>query len=605
MFSKAMLASLMVTALGVGLLACSDGGSVSNNNNEDLCGNGAVDFGEECDGDDFDGEDCTTLGMNGGSLGCTSACTFDVSACLGCGNGQIEVGEVCDGSDLDGQTCEDEGLISGTLACAADCTGYDTSGCDTSTTGCDPDESITLDIGEVEVMNVDTATETDELVVGCEGPDGGANERVTEIVLSADGDLVVTSPGDWHVFSLFPDPGNSPSCYSPTREIGCHDPYDAGPYAIFAGLTAGTYYLVVSDWSADHGEALEYHVSVYASGGEYCNNGEDEDNDGLVDCDDPDCATVAYCVAENCSNGVDDNLDGTTDCQDFNCIGTASCTGGVCAADHDLGLVDSTLDATVTFDTTTASDDYDLACGTAGSAEYVISFSLDATSVVSLDYTQSSADANVLGFYFEGGTGSTCIDQEYFCFTPGGPTVAGSLASNPLPPGNYYFIVEASNGGGPATANFTVDLVCPFGQHDENGVCVANTCQATDLGTATGAAIVTQGDSCTGTTYYFPQSSCTGWSANAEELVYSITVPTGATIDATQVPINGAILDSSLYVLDACTDWEAFGCLAGADDTVGSDPEVLSYTNATGADQLIYIVADSYGGCGEFELTIR
>lgn len=66
-----------------------------------------------------------------------------------------------------------------------------------------------------------------------------------------------------------------------------------------------------------------------------CTDGEDNDRDGLTDCDDPDCAAVQTCklgpvTEENtvalCSNGQDDDEDGYTDCDDFSCQPTLACT---------------------------------------------------------------------------------------------------------------------------------------------------------------------------------------------------------------------------------------------------------------------------------------
>lgn len=45
-----------------------------------------------------------------------------------CGDGDLDPGEECDGEDLDQKTCEDLMLQSGVLACAADCS-FDDSGC--------------------------------------------------------------------------------------------------------------------------------------------------------------------------------------------------------------------------------------------------------------------------------------------------------------------------------------------------------------------------------------------------------------------------------------------------------------------------------------------
>jgi sulfatase modifying factor 1 len=46
-----------------------------------VCGNGVMQPGELCDGEDLQGQTCETLGLDGGSLGCRG-CLFDASGCL-------------------------------------------------------------------------------------------------------------------------------------------------------------------------------------------------------------------------------------------------------------------------------------------------------------------------------------------------------------------------------------------------------------------------------------------------------------------------------------------------------------------------------------------
>ncbi len=60
---------------------------------------------------------------------------------------------------------------------------------------------------------------------------------------------------------------------------------------------------------------------------EDCRNGVDDDGDGLVDCDDPDCAGDASCppATEDCTNGVDDDGDGLVDCDDPDCGKDPAC----------------------------------------------------------------------------------------------------------------------------------------------------------------------------------------------------------------------------------------------------------------------------------------
>jgi hypothetical protein len=46
------------------------------------CGDGEIDAGEQCDGDDLQGFDCASLGLGGGDLFCDPiTCTFDTSMC--------------------------------------------------------------------------------------------------------------------------------------------------------------------------------------------------------------------------------------------------------------------------------------------------------------------------------------------------------------------------------------------------------------------------------------------------------------------------------------------------------------------------------------------
>ncbi len=59
-----------------------------------------------------------------------------------------------------------------------------------------------------------------------------------------------------------------------------------------------------------------------------CDNGKDDDGDGLVDCFDPDCATQPSCHKEkDCTDGVDNDADGQTDCADLDCAQDPDCQG--------------------------------------------------------------------------------------------------------------------------------------------------------------------------------------------------------------------------------------------------------------------------------------
>jgi|GEM_PF-2445590 len=63
-----------------------------------------------------------------------------------------------------------------------------------------------------------------------------------------------------------------------------------------------------------------------------CSDGQDNDEDGLTDCSDPDCVAAYICTAvgpednkEWCEDGFDNDGNGFTDCGDFSCRDTFAC----------------------------------------------------------------------------------------------------------------------------------------------------------------------------------------------------------------------------------------------------------------------------------------
>lgn len=62
-----------------------------------------------------------------------------------------------------------------------------------------------------------------------------------------------------------------------------------------------------------------------------CSNHVDDDGDGLIDCDDPDCAGSEACekTTATCENEIDDDRDGTLDCRQESCRVLAICKDAV------------------------------------------------------------------------------------------------------------------------------------------------------------------------------------------------------------------------------------------------------------------------------------
>ena len=73
----------------------------------EFCNDGLVNtVGEQCDGADLGGNDCTTLGFGGGTLAC-DGCSFDTTGCTFCPAGGGWLGVACWYLGAPGESCDD------------------------------------------------------------------------------------------------------------------------------------------------------------------------------------------------------------------------------------------------------------------------------------------------------------------------------------------------------------------------------------------------------------------------------------------------------------------------------------------------------------------
>jgi hypothetical protein len=83
-----------------------------------ICGNEVVDIAEDCEGEMLDEEiTCESLGYQAGDVTCGADCLYDTSECSICGDGVQQGPEDCDGIDYGGETCASIGFDMGTLGC--------------------------------------------------------------------------------------------------------------------------------------------------------------------------------------------------------------------------------------------------------------------------------------------------------------------------------------------------------------------------------------------------------------------------------------------------------------------------------------------------------
>jgi hypothetical protein len=100
-------------------------------------------------------------------------------------------------------------------------------------------------------------------------------------------------------------------------------------------VAGSSYYIQVGGWNGAEGSGV---LSVSLP--ETCDDGLDNDTDGLTDCADPDCVTDAFCIeAGNCADGLDNDGDGFTDCADDECLAEVACDGLPPANDNCLDAI--------------------------------------------------------------------------------------------------------------------------------------------------------------------------------------------------------------------------------------------------------------------------
>jgi hypothetical protein len=269
------------------------------------CGNGTLDAGEQCDGTNLGGATCTSLGFAGGTLACSAQCTFDTSGCSTCGNNVIDPGEVCDGTALGGATCTSLGCAGGALLCNSTCSGYDKSLCD----GCP-------------LCNDNGICEAGEDCQGCPGdcPSGTTSGAVcgNGICEAGNGENCQNCPADCNGVQT----GNPNSRYccgngGGTNPVPCSDSRctSGGKSCTTTPVSPGSY--CCGDSVCSDGETCANCALDCALGFEICDNGIDDDCNGLVDCADGACSGDPVCSVSCKASGESCLL--SSECCSNNC----------------------------------------------------------------------------------------------------------------------------------------------------------------------------------------------------------------------------------------------------------------------------------------------
>jgi hypothetical protein len=226
--------------------------------------------------------------------------------------------------------------------------------------------------------------------------------------------VVCDQTGD-HVIGLFAAGGPRDACDSNPQN--CADP-TTGPVScnfVFPNLQPGKYFLVAEAFRAGGEGTMRLRLSA-----------------------------VTDHAQEICDNGLDDDSDGLTDCKDPNCSGKPACVDQSCVPDQAVGVLQRGGPAkSAAVQTDDDEDDLATSCAEeAGGGEQVISFSLAEQAAVEVDFLQFGNHA--IALYRDRGSEFPCDTAPVTCQPSGGVSV-GSLRFEDLEAGDYHLVVEATS----------------------------------------------------------------------------------------------------------------------------------------------------------------
>jgi hypothetical protein len=163
-----------------------------------------------------------------------------------------------------------------------------------------------MTVGEARTVKLDVAT-NGKAGYSASCAQGGGKGLVVQLTVPAGGTnggfgmgFDCTQTGD-QVLDLFAAGGPRDAC--DVNEVVCADPktlpFGCG-YEV-PNLQPGTYNVIAEAFSPGDAGIMNLTLSIFDDRQlEICNNGKDDDNNGLTDCADPKCVTSPFCMSSQC-----------------------------------------------------------------------------------------------------------------------------------------------------------------------------------------------------------------------------------------------------------------------------------------------------------------
>jgi len=385
----------------------------------------------------------------------------------------------------------------------------------------------------------------------------GGRGRVGRFELDATADVRLDfsqAPGTAHVVGLF-RAGASEACdRNPITCVMAGD--DATATQTFSSLQPGVYWLIVESYPGLQGSTTVTLSTGKVSTPEICNNGIDDDGNGLIDCMDAACAKDPACVDHECLPDVK----------------LGALVVGAPARDVNVNLK-------------TAPHRYLPTCaGNFSGGDEAIAFTLAEPAGVDVRYQQTGA--SILAIFRMPPPGLACDSDELTCAFRDDP--ANEIAFTEFGAGDYLLIVNAGNAQQIGSIDLQISAfavrrqeICGNNIDDDGngltdcddpacrgvGSCPAPACVPDqDLGAFSwGTNRVVTVNTQNGTDLY--QTSCSRGNGKEKVLKLSLTEPMAFSIDCTDTGSHVLALSQELKPLDAC-DAHEVSC---------ADPQILPF----------------------------
>jgi len=208
--------------------------------------------------------------------------------------------------------------------------------------------------------------------------------------------------------------------------------------------------------------------------------------------------------------------------------------------------------------------------------ENVFRLTIGSTSNVSVTMSPAGCDLDLFVL-------ASCEEDD--CIGSSAGTATELVELDCLAPGTYYVVVDGYSGD---VCGYTLNISCtPCTPPPGNEAC--------DTATPLACGAISFSVNTDGTVNNYDPgagNTCTGYSASGGDLVWSVCIPEGGTID---LAIDEVDYDASTYLITNCANIVG-SCLSGSDCFPWPCTNFINYTNPGPGDVNAYLVIDGFAG---------